>query len=158
MPRSPAKADWTLTGPRLVLLDPPDYHKVGLLQPSAVAPLLREYCGANARIPENAQVEALNARLRALHRDGFYFGANIYSYYTAARFRVADIRLRYFLEPSYRRLYNWWAAVVQWVLDRYPTFCERFLAYLVGGIDEMEVTLVALKDGDPPSPSPAAPR
>ena len=72
VPRSPAKADWTLTGPRLVLLDPPDYHKVGLLQPSAVAPLLREYCGANARIPENAQVEALNARLRALHRDGFH--------------------------------------------------------------------------------------
>lgn len=76
-----------------------------------------------------------------------YFGSNIYSYYTHARFRVAGIRLRYFLEPSYRRVYNWWAAAVQWVLDRHPTFCERFLAYLVGGIDEMQVTLVALKDG-----------
>jgi SAM-dependent methyltransferase len=76
-----------------------------------------------------------------------YFGANIYSYYTRARFRVAAIRLRYFLHPSYRRVYNWWGAVVQWLLDRHPTFAERFLAYLVGGIDEMEVALVTLKDG-----------
>jgi len=76
-----------------------------------------------------------------------YFGSNIYSYYTAARFRVADVRLRYFWDPSYRRVYNWWAAVVQWVLDLHPTFFERFLAYIVGGIDEMQVRLVAEKDG-----------
>ena len=82
-----------------------------------------------------------------------YFGSNIYSYYTAARFRVAAVRLRYFLEPSYRRVYNWWGAVIQWVLDRHPTFSERFLAYLVGGIDELQVTLVAVKNGDAPSPA-----
>jgi len=72
VPRSPAKADWTLPGSRLVLLDPPDYHKVRLLEPAAIAPLLQAYCGENTRIPRNAQVDALNARLRELHREGFH--------------------------------------------------------------------------------------
>jgi len=71
-PRSPANVDWTLPGIRLVTLDPADYHKARLLDPAAIAPLLREYCGANARIPENAKVEALNIHLRAHHRDGFH--------------------------------------------------------------------------------------
>ena len=39
------------------------------------------------------------------------------------------------------------------MLDRHPTFCERFLAYLVGGIDELQVTLVAVKNGDAAPPS-----
>jgi hypothetical protein len=34
---------------------------------------------------------------------------------------------------------------VQWVLDRHQTFGERFLCYLVGGIDELQVTLAAVK-------------
>jgi len=76
-----------------------------------------------------------------------YFGTNNYSYYTRARFRVRSLRLKYFLQPSYRRVYNWWGSCVQWMLDRHPTFSERFLAYLVGGIDEIQVTLVTLKDG-----------
>ena len=33
------------------------------------------------------------------------------------------------------------------MLDRHPTFSERFLVYLVGGIDEIRVTLETVKDG-----------
>lgn len=76
-----------------------------------------------------------------------YFGSNIYSYYTHARFQVRSIRLRYFMQPSYRRIYNLWGALVQWMLDRHPTFSERFLVYLVGGIDEIRVILETVKDG-----------
>ncbi len=72
VPRSPANADWELPGHRLVTLDPPDYYKAHLLDPPAIAPLVREYCGTNARLPKNTRVEALNARLRAHHRDGFH--------------------------------------------------------------------------------------
>lgn len=75
-----------------------------------------------------------------------YFGENNYSYYTSARFRVVRVRLKYFMEgevwPWPHRL---WGKVVQWVLDRHPTFSERFLCYLVGGIDELQVTLAAVK-------------
>jgi SAM-dependent methyltransferase len=74
-----------------------------------------------------------------------YFGANPYSHYTEARFRVCSLRLKYFLEPPYRHLYRLWGVAVQWLLDRHPTFAERFLAYLVGGIDEIQVTLEAVK-------------
>ncbi|TMJ14881.1 MAG: class I SAM-dependent methyltransferase [Bacillati bacterium ANGP1] len=38
-----------------------------------------------------------------------------------------------------------WGRAVQWVLDRHPTFGERFLCLLVGGIDELRVTLAAVK-------------
>ena len=31
------------------------------------------------------------------------------------------------------------------ILDRHPTFGERFLCYWVGGIDELQVTLEAVK-------------
>lgn len=72
VPRSPANPDWTLPGHRLVVLDPPDYYKSRLLEPGAIPPLLGAYCGANARFPENARIEALNAQLRAHHQDGFH--------------------------------------------------------------------------------------
>jgi len=79
-----------------------------------------------------------------------YYGANNYSYYTTARFRVVRVRLKYFLEGSepWRRAYRAWGRVVQWLLDRHPDFSERFLCYWVGGIDELQVTLEAVK---PPS-------
>jgi SAM-dependent methyltransferase len=80
-----------------------------------------------------------------------YFGENAYSYYTSARFRVVRVQLKYFMEE---KLWPWphrlWGRAVQWFLDRHPTFGERFLAYLVGGIEELRVTLEAVK----PSTSP----
>lgn len=86
------------------------------------------------------------------HRHAFsarsfhYFGENAYSFYTSARFHVVHVRLKYFMEEG---LWPWpyraWARAVQWVLDRHPTVGERFLCYLVGGIDELRVTLVAVK-------------
>jgi hypothetical protein len=75
-----------------------------------------------------------------------YFGENSYSYSTHARFRVESLRLNYPMEPSPRRIHRWGGAMVQRMLDRHPTFSERFLAHLVGGIDEIQVTLEAVKD------------
>jgi SAM-dependent methyltransferase len=75
-----------------------------------------------------------------------YFGQNAYSYYTPARFAVVSVRLKYFMEEE---LWPWphrvWGRAVQWLLDRHPTFGERFLCYLVGGIEELRVTLEAVK-------------
>ncbi len=48
-------------------------------------------------------------------------------------------------EEFWPRPYRAWGRVVQWFLDRHPTFCERFLCYLVGGIEELHATLEALK-------------
>lgn len=75
-----------------------------------------------------------------------YFGSNPYSYYTTARFKVASVKLQYFMEPRRRLAERVWGRMVQWVLDRHPTFSERFLAYLVGGIDEIQVTLEVVKE------------
>src|SRR5207247_8729536 len=84
---------------------------------------------------------------RAFTSESFhYFGENGYSYYTHARFRVVSVRLKYFMEEHlWPRPHRAWARAVQWVLDRHPTFGERFLASLVGGIDELQVTLEAVK-------------
>jgi SAM-dependent methyltransferase len=75
-----------------------------------------------------------------------YFGENSYSYYTRARYRVVQVRLKYFMEeqfwPAPHRL---WGRAVQWFLDRHPTVGERFLCYWVGGIEELQVTLEAVK-------------
>jgi len=91
---------------------------------------------------------------RAFTSESFgYYGENGYSYYTRARFHVARVRLKYFMEEDqWPRLYRAWARVVQGVLDRHPTFGERFLCYWVGGIDELQVTLQAVK----PDPGGAA--
>ncbi len=75
-----------------------------------------------------------------------YFGENPYSYYTIARFRTKSVRLRYFMEPPRRTILRVWGRLVQWLLDRHPTFSERFLAYAVGGIDEIQVALETIKD------------
>jgi len=75
-----------------------------------------------------------------------YFGENGYSYYTPARFRVARVRLKYFMEEEqWPRPHRAWARLVQWLLDSHPTFGERFLCYLVGGIDELQVALEPVK-------------
>jgi SAM-dependent methyltransferase len=84
---------------------------------------------------------------RAFSAESFhYFGENDYSYYTEARFRVREVRLKYFLEEQY---WPWphraWGRIVQRVLDSHPTFSERFLCYWVGGIDELQVTLETVK-------------
>jgi SAM-dependent methyltransferase len=84
---------------------------------------------------------------RAFTSESFhYFGENGYSYYTAARFRVAAVRLQYFMEAQYwPRPLRVWGRLVQRLLDAHPTFGERFLGYWVGGIDELRVTLEAVK-------------
>jgi SAM-dependent methyltransferase len=74
-----------------------------------------------------------------------YFGANSCSYYTRGRFAVKSVRLRYFIDPGYRLVYRLWGRCVQWLLDAHPTFSERFVLYLIGGIDEIDVTLEAVK-------------
>lgn len=75
-----------------------------------------------------------------------YFGENAYSYYTHARFRVVGVQLKYFMEEE---LWPWphrlWGRAVEWFFARHQTFGERFLAYLVGGIEEIRVTLEAVK-------------
>lgn len=87
---------------------------------------------------------------RAFARDSFhYFGENAYSYYTRARFRVVDVRLKYFMEEQFWPWpYRMFGRAVQHLLDRHPTFGERFLASWVGGIDELQATLEVVK----PSP------
>lgn len=84
---------------------------------------------------------------RAFTSESFgYFGENGYSYYTPARFRVERVRLKYFLEDHVWPLpHRVLGRGVQWILDRHPTFSERFLCYLVGGIEELQVTLEAVK-------------
>jgi hypothetical protein len=79
---------------------------------------------------------------RAFSSESFhYFGENEYSYYTDARFKVRDVRLMYFLEEEqWPRLHRLLGRGVQALLDAHPTFGERFLCYLVGGIDELRVT------------------
>ena len=56
------------------------------------------------------------------------------------------MRLKYFMEEE---LWPWpqraWGRAVQWMLDHHATFGERFLCYLVGGIEELQVTLEAVK-------------
>ena len=86
------------------------------------------------------------------HRHAFsarsfhYYGENAYSYYTSARFHVVRVRLKYLMQEE---CWPWpcraWAWAVQWFLDRHPTFGERFVCSLVGGIDELQVTLTAVK-------------
>ena len=107
---------------------------------------------------------------RAFTSESFhYFGANGYSYYTCARFRVLGVRLKYLLEehlwPAPHRLF---ARGVQWMLDHHPTFGERFRKILRGvfkkgdairamqagteaDIDELQVTLEAVKPGALPA-------
>lgn len=90
---------------------------------------------------------------RAFSAESFhYFGENNYSYYTSARFRVVQVRLKYFMEEEFWSWrYRAWGHVVQWLLDGHPTFGERFLCYWVGGIEELQATLEALK---PPEATP----
>jgi SAM-dependent methyltransferase len=84
---------------------------------------------------------------RAFSSESFhYFGENTYSYYTRARYRVVNVRLKYFMEEQF---WPWPHRVagrcVQHVLDCYPTFAERFLSGWVGGIDEVQATLEVVK-------------
>ncbi len=74
-----------------------------------------------------------------------YFGENGYSFYTHARFRVASVRLNHRVRQDRRGLMRLLGRAVQWFIDRHPTFGERHLAYLVGGIDEIQCTLEAVK-------------
>ncbi len=77
-----------------------------------------------------------------------YFGQSSYSYYTKARFEIVRQRLVYFMEKPYRPIFSLIAKPVQALLDRHPTFVERFLCYAIGGIDEIQVTLRAVKGDD----------
>jgi SAM-dependent methyltransferase len=74
-----------------------------------------------------------------------YFGLNPFSYYTSARFDIESIRLRYFMGAPKRLVYRIWGWMVQLLVDAHPTFAERYVAYLVGGIDEIDVRLRAVK-------------
>jgi hydroxymethylpyrimidine pyrophosphatase-like HAD family hydrolase/orotate phosphoribosyltransferase len=79
-PRHPARPDWSLPeevgrGVSILTLEGGEISKEHLLEADAVTPLLREYyegCGwDDVRIEENAQVDALNARLRQHDVDRF---------------------------------------------------------------------------------------
>ncbi|HEV8713329.1 MAG TPA: HAD hydrolase family protein [Candidatus Binatia bacterium] len=79
-PRHPVRPDWSLPeevgrGVRILTLEASEIYKERLLEPGAVTSLLREYfgdCGwEDVRIQENAQVDALNARLQQHYQDGF---------------------------------------------------------------------------------------
>jgi SAM-dependent methyltransferase len=74
-----------------------------------------------------------------------YFGENGYSYYTRARFQVVSVRLGYSIQPKNRWVARVFAKMMQFLLDWHPTFGERCLAYLIGGIDEIQATLKAIK-------------
>jgi SAM-dependent methyltransferase len=78
-----------------------------------------------------------------------YFGENRYSYYTHARFAVVSTQLRYSMTDDAREsgsvLRRGCAKFIQWMIDCHPTFAERHLAYLVGGIDELRCVLQASK-------------
>jgi hypothetical protein len=75
-----------------------------------------------------------------------YFGENGYSYYTSARFQVVAIRLQYRTDQKRRGgIWCWFSQAVQRLVDWHPTFYERYLAYLLGGIDEIQITLKAIK-------------
>jgi SAM-dependent methyltransferase len=76
-----------------------------------------------------------------------YFGQNNYSFYTNARFSVVFTRLVYRADQVSRGLpTRIMRKLVQSFIDAHPTFGERQLAYAVGGIDEIQVTLRARKD------------
>ncbi len=84
---------------------------------------------------------------RCFSSDSFlYFGQNEFSY-TPARFNVVSLRLVYSVQPIHGVLRRALARVVQRMIDLHPTFGERHLAYLIGGIDEIQVVLVAVKAG-----------
>lgn len=87
---------------------------------------------------------------RAFTSESFhYFGENGYSYYTSARFHVVSVRLKYLVgEELWPRPYRAWGRLVQCFLDRHQTFSERFLCNLFGGIDELHVTLAAVKPSE----------
>lgn len=81
-PRNPARPDWTIpqdapgaAGVTLIALDLGEFHKACFLGSPSIEALVREYysrCGwEEARIQTNAEVDALNTRLGARHRDGF---------------------------------------------------------------------------------------
>jgi SAM-dependent methyltransferase len=74
-----------------------------------------------------------------------YFGQNGYSYYTRARFDVMSVSLRYSIQPKSGWTGRVFAKIMQRLLDWHPTFGERHLAYLVGGVDEIRATLKAIK-------------
>jgi SAM-dependent methyltransferase len=76
-----------------------------------------------------------------------YFGQNEFSFYSDTRFQVVTTRLIYRADQMRRK----WPTrlmrrLVQHFIDLHPTFGERQLAYLVGGIDEIRFTLKACKD------------
>jgi SAM-dependent methyltransferase len=78
-----------------------------------------------------------------------YFGENGYSFYTHARYQVVSVRLQYTTQPEDSRwIGRVLARPIQWLLEWHPTFFERHLAYLVGGIDEIQATLKAIKPSD----------
>jgi hypothetical protein len=59
---------------------------------------------------------------------------------------VERVRLKYFMEEHlWPRPHRAWGAMVQWFLDRHPSFAERFLCYWIGGIEELQVSLAAVK-------------
>ena len=111
--------------------------------------LARPHARVLIRTPHYSGCYAWNdpTHRRAFSAESFrYFGENNYSYYTHARFRVLHVRLKYFMEEAlWPRHYRAWGRLVQWFLDRHPTFGERFLCYWVGGIEELQATLETLK-------------
>jgi SAM-dependent methyltransferase len=106
----------------------------------------------NIRVPHFTGILAWRdpTHRRSFTSESFtYFGENEYSFYTHARFDVISVRLMY---SSTHKLLSPWrkilAKTVQSLIDRYPTFCEHHLSYLVGGIDEIQAVLRPKKQSD----------
>ena len=73
-----------------------------------------------------------------------YYGGNGYSYYTTARFDIQMIRLQYQASPPRTLPRRAFGVLVQRICERHPWLAERIAAW-VGGIDEIQVNLVATK-------------
>lgn len=75
-----------------------------------------------------------------------YFGENAYSFYARARFSVVRVSLIYRADRLRRSWLTRFAhRRIQALIDSHPTFGERNLAYMIGGIDEIAVTLKTVK-------------
>lgn len=79
-PGHPVRPQWTLPelsakGVTIIRLEPEEFHKAKLLQPSEMEPLLRAYFleneGDTLRIRENPQIDSINERLEEARRSSF---------------------------------------------------------------------------------------
>lgn len=101
----------------------------------------------NIRVPHYSGIFAWRdpSHRRSFTSSSFdYFEGNVYSYVTNSRFAVKK-RLLYHIEKPDRLLLRCLGRIVQYIFDKHPTFSERYLCYIIGGIDEVQFVLEAEK-------------